>query len=245
MAKLLRSTASTKTPLNHLAIIMDGNGRWAKLRNLARIKGHAEGAKRVIEIARASQKLGIRYLSLFAFSTENWNRSKQEIQGLFLLLNQFLKQELPTMHQFKIRLIISGDMQAIPRASQRVLEDALKQTEHYTDYYLNFCINYGGQHEVIQATKRIVDAITKNEFNLQDLNVKSFNQFLDTHLMPPVDCVIRTSGELRLSNFLLYQSAYAELIFVKDYWPDFTEKVLIKTLKLYQKRQRRFGHAHE
>jgi undecaprenyl diphosphate synthase len=142
-------------------------------------------------------------------------------------------------------LIISGDLKGIPLTSQRVIEDALKQTEQYSDYYLNFCINYGGQQEIIYATKRISEAVNKKVFDLKDLDVKSFHRFLDTALMPPVDCVIRTSGELRLSNFLLFQSAYAELVFVKDYWPDFTEKVLIKALKAYQQRQRRFGHAHE
>jgi undecaprenyl diphosphate synthase len=228
-------------PLRHLAIIMDGNGRWAHLQGLSRLKGHQEGAQRVIEIAQYCKKQNIPYLSLFAFSTENWQRSKQEVTGLFRLLNQFVKKYLKTLHQDQVRLIISGQMDGLPKDTQTLLRQAIQATATYARYTLNICVNYGGQDEIVRASLKVAHAIQQGSLKPADLNPQTFQQFLDTSMMPPIDLLIRTSGEMRLSNFLLYQLAYAELLFISKHWPAFKPEDLVKAIKVYQKRNRRFG----
>lgn len=233
---------TTDIPLKHLAIIMDGNGRWAKAKGLPRLRGHQEGAKRVIEIANALKKLNIPYLSLFAFSTENWQRPVAEVNGLFKLLNEFVQKYLKTLHEDQVRLIISGQLDALPTLTKNLLINAIEATKSYTRYTLNICVNYGGQDEIIRASKKAMHAIKNGAIKEEELTPITFNQFLDSATLPPIDCMVRTSGEQRISNFMLFQLAYAELIFVSKAWPDFTEAELRKVLKQYTQRKRRFGN---
>jgi undecaprenyl diphosphate synthase len=235
------ASAQSKPPLRHIAIIMDGNGRWANTQGLPRLKGHQQGAQRVIELAQYCKKQNIPYLSLFAFSTENWQRPKQEVTGLFRLLNQFVKKYLKTLHQDQVRLIISGQLDGLPKDTQVLLKQAIEATASYTRYTLNICVNYGGQDEIVRASLKVAQAIQQGRLKPADLNPQTFQQFLDTASMPPVDLLIRTSGEMRLSNFLLYQLAYAELLFVTKHWPAFKTEDLAQAIKVYQKRTRRFG----
>ncbi len=241
MAKI--QTKNKDAPLRHLAIIMDGNGRWAKAKGWPRLRGHQEGAKRVIEIAQACKKLNIPYLSLFAFSTENWQRPASEVNGLFKLLNEFVQKYLKTLHEDQVRLVISGQLEALPTLTQTLLKDAINATASYQRYTLNICVNYGGQDEIVRAAKKAMHAIQNGVIHEVDLTSKTFHQFLDSAVLPPIDCMVRTSGELRISNFMLYQLAYAELIFVSLYWPDFKEESLFKVLKQYAERKRRFGQV--
>jgi undecaprenyl diphosphate synthase len=236
-----KQIGSKVAPLQHLAIIMDGNGRWAKAKGLPRLKGHQEGAKRVIDVAKTCKALHIPYLSLFAFSTENWQRPLQEVNGLFRLLNEFLKMYLKTLHEDQVRLIISGQLDGIPEPSKTLLMDAMAATKHYQTYTLNICVNYGGQDELVRASKKAFAALERGDLKLNDLTPKTMTQFLDGPSLPPIDALIRTSGEMRLSNFMLYQAAYAELIFVDTLWPDFTPVKLKAALRRYETRQRRFG----
>jgi undecaprenyl diphosphate synthase len=235
------STSTLTPPLHHLAIIMDGNGRWANSQGLPRLKGHQEGAKRVIEVAQYCKQQNIPYLSLFAFSTENWKRSKQEVNGLFRLLNQFVKQYLKTLHQDQVRLVISGKLEDLPRETQTLLAQAISETQDYKKHTLNICVNYGGQDEIVRASLKLAQALKKGTIQPENVTVDNYHQFLDTASMPPVDLLIRTSGEMRLSNFLLYQMAYAELLFVTKHWPAFKAIDIAKAIKVYQKRTRRFG----
>lgn len=229
--------------LQHLAIIMDGNGRWAKAKGLPRLRGHQEGAKRVMELAQSLKKLNIPYLSLFAFSTENWKRPMTEVNGLFKLLNEFVQKHLKTLHEDQVRLIISGELEALPTLTKTLLINAIEATQHYRKYTLNICVNYGGQDEIVRASKRAMHAIEKGTISEKDLTPASFHQFLDAPTLPPIDCVVRTSGEERISNFMLFQLAYAELIFVSKTWPEFTEKELMKVINIFGERKRRFGQV--
>ena len=228
-------------PLKHLAIIMDGNGRWAKAKGLPRLRGHQEGAKRVLEIAKAAKNLNIPYLSLFAFSTENWRRPVAEVNGLFKLLNEFVKKYLKTLHEDQVRLVISGQLETLPSLTKNLLMEAIDATKSYNRYTLNICVNYGGQDEIIRASKKAMHAIQKGVLKEEDLTPLTFQQFLDSAILPPIDCMVRTSGEQRISNFMLFQLAYAELIFVNKAWPDFKEEELLLVLKQFTERKRRFG----
>jgi undecaprenyl diphosphate synthase len=239
--KKLKEKENHQPPLNHLAIIMDGNGRWAKAKGLPRLKGHEEGAKRVIEIAKEAKAMNIPFLSLFAFSTENWSRPELEVKGLFQLLNEFVNKYLKSMHEDQVRLVISGRMEGLPLLTQKLLSKAIQETKSYQRYTLNICVNYGGQDEIVRATQKAINAVQKGLIKIEDITPITFSQFLDTSILPPVDCLVRTSGEQRISNFLLYQVAYAELVFVTKSWPDFKAADLQLVIKTYQERQRRFG----
>ena len=239
--KKLKEKENHQPPLNHLAIIMDGNGRWAKAKGLPRLKGHEEGAKRVIEIAKEAKAMNIPFLSLFAFSTENWSRPELEVKGLFQLLNEFVNKYLKSMHEDQVRLVISGRMEGLPLSTQKLLSKAIQETKSYQRYTLNICVNYGGQDEIVRATQKAINAVQKGLIKIEDITPITFSQFLDTSILPPVDCLVRTSGEQRISNFLLYQVAYAELVFVTKSWPDFKAADLQLVIKTYQERQRRFG----
>ena len=228
-------------PIHHLAIIMDGNGRWATQQHLSRIQGHAEGAKRVYEITEAMKGYGIKNLSLFAFSTENWKRSPSEIEGLFTLLNQFAKQYAKTLIENKVRLLISGELTSLPKNTQTLLAKVINDTAIYKDYTLNICINYGGQDDILHATKTIAGQVKNGTLALEDITSSLFASHLYTQDMPPVDLLIRTSGEQRLSNFLLYQLAYAELYFTDVYWPAFKKDQLDIAIQSFYSRHRRFG----
>jgi undecaprenyl diphosphate synthase len=214
---------------------MDGNGRWAKKRKLPRILGHKQGVKTVKEIVKASSSLGIQVLTLYAFSTENWKRPQREIKGLFTLMLQFLKKELQEFHENNVKLRILGDVSKLPDNVQKELEMACKLTENNTGLQLNIALNYGARQEILHAFEKITEAGIKNPTE------EEFSKFLYTGEQPDPDLLIRTSGEMRVSNFLLWQIAYSEIYVIEKLWPDFTGKDLHAAVIEYQKRERRFG----
>ncbi len=221
---------------NHLAIIMDGNGRWATKRGLKRSKGHLEGSKVLREIAEYAINKGVSILSVFAFSTENFNRSEEEINYIMRLLNRFLNKELKTIKDNKIKIIFSGRKDKLPSYLLKTMLKTKKETKDYQRAILNVCINYGGTSEIIDATKKIL----ANQIDISKIDEKSYRSFL-YHNLADIDLLIRTGGEYRISNFMLLQMAYAELYFTDTYWPDFNKEELDKALIEFEKRDRRFG----
>lgn len=240
MAKKEKEFVLTKE-CKHIAFIMDGNGRWAKKRLLPRHLGHKEGCKRIIEIARATQDLGVKAMTLYAFSTENWNRPQDEIDHLFDYLDLFFKENIKEFHERDIQIRVMGDISRLPEHSIITLKEAMEETKDHTSFVFNICLNYGSRQEIVLATKNIARDVKEGKINLEDINEKVFENYLYSHDLPEVDLMIRTSGEQRLSNYLLYQLAYAEFIFTPIYWPDFKKENLIECLKEYCSRNRRFG----
>lgn len=220
---------------------MDGNGRWAKQRSLPRIEGHRRGAESVKRALRAAQKHKISYLTLYAFSVENWNRPKDEVDALMDLLDRFLKDQLSELIKRKVRLRAIGRHQELPERIQKRLRDTERATGEYTDCTLGLALNYGSRTEVVDAAKAIAKDALKGQVDLDGLDYDSLRPYLYTAEMPDPDLIIRTSGELRLSNFLLLQSAYAEIYFSKVLWPDFTEDTFSEALADYAARERRYG----
>lgn len=233
-------TASQPLPA-HLAIIMDGNGRWAQARGLPREAGHRAGAETVREIVTACRKLGIRHLTLYTFSSENWNRPRAEVSALFSLLLEFLGQEVPRMEREGIRLNILGDIEGLPLAARTALRHGMRRTAANTDMQLNLALNYGGRAEIVQAVRRLL----RDNVAPEDVTEESFARYLYTAGQPDPDFLIRTSGEQRLSNYLLYQCAYSEFYFTPVPWPDFHEAQLHEALAVYGSRSRRFGKTQE
>ncbi len=219
----------------HVAFIMDGNGRWAKRRLMPRSYGHKKAVDTVTEVVEACFEKGIRYVSLFAFSTENWNRPKEEVDALFDLLRQYFQQGIKRLLKNGVRLRVMGDISRLPTDVRDEIDNAVKNTEQYTDYVLNIGINYGGRDEIVRAVNR---AIAQNSGKITE---QDFASFLDTAGMPDPDLVVRTSGEKRVSNFMMYQMAYAELYFPKTLWPDFSKKHVERCIRVFSKRKRRFG----
>lgn len=226
--------------LIHVAFIMDGNGRWAKARGLPRTKGHKAGCDRITDIYEECLAQGIKVMSLYAFSTENWNRPKQEISLLFKYLDVFFKREIDRMIKDGSRIIVSGDISRLPNKTQNTIKEALERTKDCKNFTFNICLNYGGRAEIVRAAKLFALDV-KNGRDIDSLNEENFNDYLYTHDLPPVDLLIRTSGEQRTSNYLPYQLAYAEMLFPITPWPDFTKEELRKCIALYQTRDRRFG----
>lgn len=218
----------------HIAIIMDGNGRWAKQRELERIAGHKQGAKVVRQITTYCAKLGIKYLTLYAFSTENWQRPKFEIDYLMKLLEKYLKDETDTFIQNNLKFMAIGDLSKFSKKLQNTIKDLEEKTKNNTAMTQVLALNYGSKDEILRAIKKL------NEKKLE-INEKNFEACLDTKDFSKVDLLIRTSGEVRLSNFLLWQNAYAEMFFTNTLWPDFTTEELEKILEDFKKRQRKFG----
>lgn len=225
----------------HVAIIMDGNGRWAKERGLARTVGHREGLKRIREIVKAAAEIGIKVLTIFCFSTENWTRPKQEVSMLMRALKNFLEKEVKELNKNKIRLKIIGGGNPLPQDIQDEIKEAQAKTKDNTGLVLMLALNYGARQEIIEAIKKFGRALLKGEVNLEELDSESFSQYLYTDGLPEPDLLIRTSGEMRISNFLLWQLSYAELLFVKKHWPDFKKEDLEGAIAEFQGRQRRFG----
>ncbi len=219
----------------HVGIIMDGNGRWAKKRGLPRVFGHRAGVNTVKRIVEAAAKIGIKCLSLYAFSTENWNRPKNEIKSLFNLLRRFIKKEEKNLMKNNIKLVISGDISKIDKRTAEALQNLVEKLKNNTGLIVNLCINYGGRQEIISAVNKIISA------KIKSVDEKKFEEFLYTKDLPELDLLIRTSGELRVSNFMLWQIAYTEFYFTKTLWPDFTPKEFVLAIKEFQSRQRRFG----
>ena len=227
--------------VNHLAIIMDGNGRWAQARGLERTAGHRAGADNVLEIMRAAQEFDIKYLTLYAFSTENWKRPASEVGALMKLLHEFLFKQLPAMQKENVRLNAIGRLDDLPEAARLSLLGAMKATKNNTGGVLTLALNYGGRAEIVDAAKKLIKSVRSGEIDPEKLDEKSFSNFLYDPELPDPDLVIRTSGELRISNFLLWEMAYSELYISDVMWPDFDRSELQKALNAYNSRNRRFG----
>ena len=226
---------------NHIAIIMDGNGRWAKQKNKSRDYGHKEGRKSVKKIVKACAELGVKNLTLFAFSTENWNRPKLEINFLMKLLLTSLNQELKTLTKNNIRFKTIGNLEKLPKKLASYLINVTKKTQNNNRMTLTLALSYGARKEIVDAMQAIGDKVKNNLISLKNIDESVINQHLYTHYLPDVDLLIRTSGEKRISNFLLWQIAYAELYFTKKLWPDFSKEDLYEAIVNYQRRERRFG----
>ena len=229
----------------HLAIIMDGNGRWAKQKGLLRALGHESGTKAVRETVESCAKLGIQNLTLYAFSTENWNRPKLEVDTLMNLLIKSLKDELKTLQKNEIKLNSIGNLSLLPKSAQNELLEVINKTKENNRMTLTLALSYGSREELVSAIKVISDKVKNNIISSETIDETIINQHLYTHNLPDVDLLIRTSGEHRISNFLLWQIAYAELYFTDVLWPDFTIEDLLKAIDSYQKRERRFGLTSE
>jgi undecaprenyl diphosphate synthase len=229
----------------HLAIIMDGNGRWAKQKGMLRVFGHENGTKSVRRTVEACAKLGIENLTLYAFSTENWNRPQAEVKTLMRLLISSLKKEIKTLQGNNIRLNTIGNLSMLPKTAQAQLLDVIEKTKSNDRMTLTLALSYGSREEIVQAVRAIADKVKNNIISSGGIDESIINQHLYTQNLPDVDLLIRTSGEHRISNFLLWQIAYAELYFTDVLWPDFTEDDLHKAIADYQKRERRFGKTSE
>jgi len=225
----------------HVAIIMDGNGRWAERKGLNRIRGHRKGADTVRKIVTFSREAGIRWLTLYAFSEENWKRPSSEVQGLMTLLNRFLKKELKEMQKNGIQLKTIGRTSRLPKSTRQILFDTIEKTSSNSDMTLTLALSYGGRQEILDAVLKIVSQIQENRISASDITEKLVSDSLYTSGMPDPDLLIRTSGEYRISNFLLWQISYSEIYITPTLWPDFGENEYEKALRDYQKRDRRFG----
>ena len=232
---------SGKIP-EHIAVIMDGNRRWAKQKNLPAKMGHREGALRVTDLVRNCGDLGVKYLSVYAFSTENWNRDKKEIEYLMNLLVEFVFKELENLHKNDVKITMMGNMNELPDKTRKEVKRSIELTKNNKTLHLNIALSYGSRNEIVSAVKNIIDDYKKNKIDIEEINEESFKRYLYTCDMPDPDLLIRTSGEIRLSNFLLYQLAYTEFYFTEVLWPDFNKNELIKAIENYQQRKRRYGN---
>lgn len=239
-----KSNIITEKLPKHIAIIMDGNGRWAKKKGLMRVKGHEKGTKAVRETLEACAELGVKHLTLYAFSTENWNRPKLEVQTLMKLLVSTLRKEIKTLHENKIKLQAIGSIESLPPKVRKELKEVIEKTANY-DNTLTLALSYGSREELIQAIKKISEKVKNNIIDSETIDESTINKHLYTQNLPDVDLMIRTSGEQRISNFLLWQMAYAELYFTDILWPDFRKENLFEAIYEYQKRERRFGKTSE
>jgi len=225
----------------HVAIIMDGNGRWAKKRALPRIAGHHEGMKVVRKTTKLANQLGIDALTLYAFSTENWKRPKNEVEYLMKLPEEFLGTFLPELIEENVQVKMIGYKEQLPSHTLRAIEKAMEDTKNNNGMILNFALNYGSRSEILDAVKRVLNDCQEGIIDMNELNEDIFSSYLMTSELEDPDLLIRTSGEIRLSNFMLWQMAYTEFWFTEVLWPDFAEEHLIKAIEVFQKRQRRFG----
>lgn len=241
---LLSSINTTNLP-KHLAIIMDGNGRWAKKQGMLRAFGHEKGTKSVKTTVESCAKLGIENLTLYAFSTENWNRPKLEVDTLMKLLINSLKKELATLVKNNIKLNSIGNLENLPKSVQKELLEVIEKTKDNSRMTLTLALSYGSREEIVSAVKNISNKVKNNIISVDSIDDSIINNHLYTHNLPDVDLVIRTSGEHRISNFLLWQIAYAEFYFTDVLWPDFSEEHLYEAIISYQKRERRFGKTSE
>lgn len=244
MTDLKADITSRRLP-RHIAIIMDGNGRWAKQQNKPRVFGHKNGVKSVRDVIEGCAEIGVEYLTLYAFSTENWNRPKLEVRTLMSLLVSSLKKELKTLQDNNIKLSMIGDLSTMPSNAQKELEDVIEKTKNNTRMTLTLALSYGSRDEIVNVIKRISEKVVKNELQIEEISENIINNHLYTFSLPDVDLMIRTSGEQRISNFLLWQIAYAELYFSKVLWPDFRRQHLFEAIKDYQNRERRFGKTSD
>jgi undecaprenyl diphosphate synthase len=240
----MSSPGSAQIP-QHVAIIMDGNGRWAKQRGLPRLEGHRRGVETVRTVVDAAREIGIRYITLYAFSVENWKRPTDEVSGLMGLLDFFLKRELNNLIKEKVRLHTIGRTDALPANVQRELERVKEATKHFTDWNLVLALNYGSRNEVVDAVRAYAEAAQAGRENPAEASWEKFSGYLSTSGLPDPDLLVRTSGELRVSNFLLLQCAYAEMVFTPVLWPDFGKADLQAAVDEYGRRERRYGLTTE
>ncbi len=229
----------------HIAIIMDGNGRWARTRGLPRIAGHREGIKVVRSIVTYCREMGIKVLTMYAFSAENWKRPEFEINALMMFLEEYLQKELKPLMENNIRFMTIGQTDKLPGSVQKWLKKVMKETENNNAMTLNIALSYGGRTEIIDGVRAVTRDVLEGKVSPDDLNIDMFSNYLYTKGLPEPDLMIRTSGETRISNFLLWQIAYAELYFTKTLWPDFTRQDLLMAILDYQHRERRFGMVEE
>ena len=225
----------------HIAIIMDGNGRWAEARNLPKVMGHKQGVEAVKNVVKACLKMGVRYLTLYAFSTENWKRPDHEVRALFQLLENFIDKEFELFHNENIRFRVIGERQKIQKHVLAKIERLERETERYASLTVNIALSYGARQEILNAAKSLAEEVSGGRLKAEAIDEKIFSERLYTAGQPDPDLLIRTSGEMRISNFLLWQISYAELYVTQKFWPDFREEDLRKAIEEYNKRERRFG----
>jgi len=228
-------------PPNHVAIIMDGNRRWAQSRGLSKFAGHRKGVQVVREVVEVCPKLGVKYLTLFAFSSENWKRPVLEVNDLMSLLKLYISKELINLHKNNVKFRVIGDKSELSNDIQALLENAEEKTVNNSGLQLCLALNYGSRNELIYAVKSISKKVKTGEINVDDIDDCTLNEFLYTYEIPDPDLLIRTSGEMRLSNFLLWQLAYTELLFVETLWPDFNKEKFVDAVRNFQRRERRYG----
>jgi len=239
--KFKKRILENKNLPQHIAIIMDGNGRWAKKRGLPRIAGHKAGVKTVKRIVKAAGELNIKFLTLFTFSTENWRRPKKEVSAIMGLLYKTTKKEIDELYQNNVRLITTGRIDGFSPRRKEILEKAMEKTKNNTGLTLNLALNYSGRVEILDAVRKIIKDLKKGKIDEEKIDSKLFSSYLYTKDLPDPDLLIRTSGELRLSNFLLWQTSYTELYITDVLWPDFSVSDFHQAILDYQKRERRFG----
>ena len=244
MEELKSQIAKNGVP-NHIAVIMDGNGRWAKLKGKPRVFGHKNGVTSVREVIEGCAEVGVKHLTLYAFSTENWNRPKIEVETLMALLVSSLKKELKTLIKNNIKLNTVGNLNDLPKKAQKELLEVIEKTKNNTALTLTVALSYGSREEIVNVIKNITKKVVNNQLRIEEIDEKIINNHLYTFSLPDVDFMIRTSGEKRISNFLLWQIAYAELYFTNTLWPDFRKENLFNAILEYQKRERRFGQTSE
>ena len=237
----LKSPESVDAPPLHVAVIMDGNGRWAIARGKPRLFGHRAGGKRVREIVESCPELGVKYLTVFAFSTENWKRTQAEVSGLMTLFKRYITREAKALRDNGVRVRFIGDRIRLESKLVKMMDDLEQMTSGNDLVHLTIAINYGGRDEVARATKRLAREVKAGRLDPEAVNAETLAGFLDTHVLPDPDLVIRTSGEARISNFLLWQSAYSEYEFIDTLWPDFSKEIFAGILTNFAKRERRFG----
>lgn len=225
----------------HIAIIMDGNGRWAQKKGLPRVMGHKAGMEAIKETVRACSDLGIKVLTVYAFSTENWRRPRDEVSYLMNLLVEYMRKEVNALHNNRVKIKVLGEVDILPTQTRKEIEEALELTENNEGLQFNIALNYGGRAEILKACKNLIQGVIDGSIAKESIDEALLANHLYTGSDPDPDLIIRTSGEQRISNFLLWQGAYSELVFVDQLWPDFDEKVLHKAIIEYQSRDRRFG----
>jgi len=241
---LIAEIAKNKVP-EHVAIIMDGNGRWAKLRGKPRVFGHKNGVKSVRSTVEAAAEIGIKALTLYAFSTENWKRPKKEVLLLMGLLVSSLKNELSVLTKNNVKLNAIGNLDNLPKKVSKELKEVIDKTKNNTKITLTLALSYGSREEIVKAVQSISKKVVNNSLNIKEINENIINNHLYTVTLPDVDFLIRTSGEKRISNFLLWQIAYAEIYFTDIFWPDFTKEHFLKAILNFQQRERRYGKTSE
>ena len=226
---------------SHIAVIMDGNGRWASGKGVPKLSGHKAGMEALKKIVRKSGEIGLKYLTVYAFSTENWKRSEEEVGGIFQILVYYMEREIKEIHRQNVKVNILGDYSVIPKKAEKSVREAVELTKKNTGLQFNIALNYGGRDEITRAVKKIADEVINGRMTVEDIDESAVAGMLYTAGMPDPDLIIRTSGELRLSNFLLWQSAYSEFYFTDCLWPDFDEEQYLEAIRNYQHIKRNFG----